>query len=183
MSATSRAGRTMAKRRRLLPVPLCTPAARRTQTLQGALDLGNQSDRHATITGRRLGLGMSEQGLNDANVLPALEQMGRKAVAKRMQRDRLAQPRGFSGLLEQSTELTRGHWLMVTEAWKQPALFVRDAVVGRGRSHVPLLAERLQDLRRQLHGPVLAALRLDDAGNLLLSIDVACSQPFHLAGP
>src|ERR1700758_651589 len=61
MSATSRAGRTMAKRRRLLPVPLCTPAARRTQTLQGALDLGNQSDRHATITGRRLGLGMSER--------------------------------------------------------------------------------------------------------------------------
>src|ERR1700756_3502109 len=124
----------------------------------------------------------SEQGLNDANVL-ALEQMGRKAVAKRMQRDRLAQSRGFGGLLEQSTELTRGHWLMLTAAWKQPALFGRDAVVGRGRSHLPPLPQQLQDLRRQHHVPVLAALRLHDADNLLLAIDVACSQPYHLAGP
>src|SRR6201993_2061745 len=83
------------KRRRLLTVSLFTPAARRTQTLQGALDLGNQSDRHATVAGCRLGLGMSEQGLNDAKVLATLEQMGRKAVAKRMQRDRLAQSRGL----------------------------------------------------------------------------------------
>jgi hypothetical protein len=48
---------------------------------------------------------MSEQRLNHANVLAALEQMGRKAMAKRMQRDRLAQPRGFGGLLEQPAEL------------------------------------------------------------------------------
>jgi hypothetical protein len=48
---------------------------------------------------------MSEQRLNHANVLAALEQMGRKAVARRMQRDRIAQRRGFGGLLEQSTEL------------------------------------------------------------------------------
>src|SRR6202166_4044719 len=74
------------RRRRLRTVSLRTPAARRAQTLQGALDLGNQSDRHATVAGRRLGLGMSEQRLNHANVLAALEQMGRKAVAKRMQR-------------------------------------------------------------------------------------------------
>ena len=40
---------------------------------------------------------MSEQRLNNANVPAALEQMSRKAVAKRMLRDRLAQPRGFGG--------------------------------------------------------------------------------------
>src|ERR1700746_1382071 len=183
MSATSRAGRTIAGGAKAPTAPHCSALHAGGATLQGALDLRNQSDRYATITGRRLGFGMSEQGLNDANVLPALEQMGRKAVAKRMQRDRLAHPRGFSGLLEQSTELTRGHWLMLTAAWKQPALFGRDAVVGRGRSHLPPLPQQLQDLRRQHHVPVLAALRLHDADNLLLAIDVACSQPYHLAGP
>src|SRR6516164_9987225 len=68
-----------------------------------------QSSRsHATVAGRRLKLGMSEQGLNHANVPAALEQMGREAVAKRMQRHRLAKPRGFGGLLEQPAELPRG---------------------------------------------------------------------------
>ena len=62
---------------------------------------------------------MSEHGLNHAKALAALEQVGREGVAKRMQRNRLAQPRGFGGLLEQSTELTRGQWLMLTAAWKQ----------------------------------------------------------------
>ena len=35
-----------------------------------------------------------------AEVLATLEQMGRKTVAKRMQREGLAQPRGLRGLLE-----------------------------------------------------------------------------------
>src|SRR5882724_11812211 len=69
------------RRRRLRTVSLRTPAARRAHPLQGALDLGNQSDRHATVAGCRLGLGMSEQRLNHANVLAALEQMCRKAVS------------------------------------------------------------------------------------------------------
>src|SRR6266850_1971938 len=72
----------------------------------------------------------SEQRLNDANVPAALEQMGREAVAKRMQRERLAQPRGFRGLLEQPAELTRGQRLMLTATWKQPA----------ARNHRPGLA-------------------------------------------
>src|SRR6266446_295787 len=131
MSATSRAGRAMAG-------VAMAPAARRAQTLQGALDLGNQSDRHATVAGCRLGLGMSEQRLNHANVLAALEQMGRKAVAKRMQRDRLAQRRGFGSLLEQSTELTRRQRL-ITATWKQPVVFGRDAVFGCGRPRLPPL--------------------------------------------
>ena len=51
-------------------------------------------------------------------VFAALEQMGREAVAKRMQRNRLAQPGGFGGLLEQPAELTRGQRLMLTATWK-----------------------------------------------------------------
>src|SRR5215813_14235900 len=113
------------RRRRLLTVSLHTLAARRAEAFQGALDLGNHSDRHATVAGCRLRLGMSEQRLNHANVLAALEQMSRKAVAKRMHRHRLAQPRGFASLLEQPAELTRGHWPMLTAAWKQPVVFRR----------------------------------------------------------
>src|SRR6267154_6581201 len=120
------------RRRRLLTVPPRTPAARRAQVLQGAFDLGNHSGRHAGVAGRRLQPFVSEQRLNDANVLAALEQMGRKAVAKRMQRDRLAQRRGFGGLLEQSPKLTRSQRL-ITATWKQPLVFGRDAVFGCGR--------------------------------------------------
>src|SRR6201988_2164310 len=81
-----------------------------------------------------------EQGLNDANVLATLEQMGRKAVAKRMQRDRLAQPRGVCGLLEQSTELTRGHWLMLTAAWSEGGLS-RPRFSGWGSPALPLFSQ------------------------------------------
>src|ERR1700747_658280 len=95
----------------------------------------------------------------------------------------LRTPPDFGGLLEQSAELTRGHWLMLTAAWKQPALFGRDAVVGRGWPHLPPLPQQLQDLRRQHHVPVLASLRLHDADNSLFAVDVTCSQPYHLAGP
>src|SRR5580704_3023368 len=122
MSATSRAGRAMWPaalwRRRLLTVPPRTAAARRAQALQRALDLGNHSGRHAGVAGRRLELHVSEQCLNQPNIRAALKQMSREAVAKRMQRERLAQPRGFRGLLEQPAELARGQRLMLTATWK-----------------------------------------------------------------
>src|SRR5260370_40960499 len=109
--------------------------------------------------------------------------MSREAVAKRMQRERLAQPRGFRGFLEQPAELTRGQRLMITATWKQPALFWRDAGVVRGRPRLPPLPQQLQDLRWQHHVPVFLSLRLHDADDLLLAVDVARSQPHHLAGP
>ena len=109
------------------PVSPRTPAARRAQAIEWALDLGNHSSRHATVAGRRLKLVVSEQRLNHPNIRAALEQMGCEAVAKRMQGDALAQPRGFRGLLEQPAELTRGQRLMITATWKQPALFRRAA--------------------------------------------------------
>src|SRR5215831_17205248 len=176
MSATSRAGRAMAGGATAPAASHCLAshacgAARLGPP--GTFDLGNQSGRHATVAGCRLELGMSEQGLNDAKVLAALEQMGREAMAKRMQRDRLAQRRGFGGLLEQPAELTRGQRLMITATWKQPALFRRNAGVIRAPPHLPPLPQQLQDLRRQHHVAVLAAFRLHDADNLLLTVDVA----------
>src|SRR5947207_3162780 len=123
MSATSRAGRAMAGGATVPPAPYCPASyacgAARSGP-QGAFDLGNHSGRHAGVAGRRLQPLVSEQRLNDANVPAALEQMSREAVTKRMQRERLAQPRGF---LEQPAELTRDQRLMITATWKQPALF------------------------------------------------------------
>src|SRR5262252_6649129 len=108
MSATSRAGRAMAgglRRRRLLGVSPRTLAARHAQAIERALDLGDQPGCNAGVAGRRLELLVSEQRLNHANVGAALKQMGREAVAKRMQRERFTQPRCFRCLLEQPSEL------------------------------------------------------------------------------
>src|ERR1700726_1479783 len=99
-----------------------------------------------------------------------------------MQRDSLAQRRGFGGLLEQSTELTRGQRL-ITATWKQLALFRRAAGVIRGRPRLRPLPQQREGFRRQHHVPVLAALRLHDADDHLLAVDVIPPQPHHLAGP
>jgi len=72
--------------------------ARRASGPPGAFDLDNHSGRHAGVAGRRLQPLVSEQRLNDANVPAALEQMSREAVAKRMQRERLAQAPRLSRL-------------------------------------------------------------------------------------
>ena len=63
-----------------------------------SFDLGNHPDRHATLVGRRLKLGMSEQPLNHANVRTALQQMGREAVAK---------PRWLEALVRRERALER----------------------------------------------------------------------------
>jgi len=122
------------------------------QVLQGAFDLGNHSGRHAGVAGRRLQPFVSEQRLNDANVPAALEQMSREAVAKRMQRERLAQPRGFRGFLEQPAE---------TDAWSEAddycdletASFVLARRWRRTRSAAP------STIAATASGPPLAASR------------------------
>src|SRR6516162_6762320 len=96
------------RRRRLLGVSPHTLAARPAQAIEWALDLGNYPGRNAGIAGRRLQLLVSEQRLNQPNVRAALKQMGREAVAKRMQGERFTQPRCFRCLLEQPSELACG---------------------------------------------------------------------------
>jgi hypothetical protein len=85
--------------RRLLGVSPRTLAARHAQAIERALDLGDQPGRNAGVAGRRLQLLVSEQRLDHANVRAALEQMGREAVAKRMQRERFTQPRLYGTCL------------------------------------------------------------------------------------
>jgi hypothetical protein len=69
--------------------------ARRAQARERALDLGDYSSRHAGVASRRLELVVSEQGLNQPNVFAVLEQMGCEGMTQRMERERLAQPRGL----------------------------------------------------------------------------------------
>ena len=85
-------------RRRLLSVSLCGPVVPRAQARERALDLGDYSGRHAGVAGRRLELVVSKQRLNHPNVFAVLEQMGCEGMAKRMKRERFAQPRRFRRL-------------------------------------------------------------------------------------
>src|SRR5262245_46051078 len=170
-------------RRRLLSVSLCASATRRIQACERALDLGDYSSRHAGIASRRLELVMSKQRLNQAYVLASLEQMGREGMAKRMKRERLAQSGGFHGFLEKPAKLACGQWLMTVAAGKQPTLFRLNADVIPSRPRLPPLPQQVEGLGRQHYVPVLVALRLHDADDHLRTVDVACPQPHHLAGP
>jgi hypothetical protein len=63
-----------------------TPAARRAQALQGALDLGDHSGCHATVAGRRLELVMSEQrpaawSIGISRSMSAISFMGPRAAS------------------------------------------------------------------------------------------------------
>src|SRR5271165_6794703 len=174
---------TALSRRRLLNVSLCVPVARRAQARERALDLGDYSCRHAGVSSRRVELVVSKQRLNQPNVRAVLEQMGCEGMAQRMKRDRLAQPRGFRRLLEQPTELARRRRLTISATGKQPALFRRNAGVTPGRPRLPPLPQQIEDFGRKHHMSVLAAFRLHDADDHLLTVDVARSQPHHFAGP
>ena len=94
-------------RRRPLGVSPGRLAARRAQARERALDLGDESCRHAGVASRRVELFVSEQRLNQPNVPAVLEQMGCEGMTQRMKRDRLAQPRRLRRLLEQPAELAR----------------------------------------------------------------------------
>src|SRR6516162_6325719 len=125
MSATSRAGRTMSD-------GAMAPAASQYVALRvcgaarsgrkRALDLGDHSNRHPGVVGCRLGLVVSNQRGNHADILAALEQMGREGMAKRMKRKRHAQPGGFRGFFEQPAELARSQRLKTIAPGKQPML-------------------------------------------------------------
>jgi hypothetical protein len=64
---------------------------------------------------------------------------------------------------------------MLAATRKEPALLRRDAGVVSARPDLPPLPQQIEDLCRQHHVPVLAALRLHDADDHLLTIDVARS--------
>ena len=74
---------TALSRRQLLEVPRRLPVARRDQARDRALDLGDESRRHACVARRRVQLLVSEQRLDQPDVLAVLEQMGGEGMTQR----------------------------------------------------------------------------------------------------
>jgi len=74
--------------------------ARLRQQIERTRDFRDHSGSDAGIARRRLQLVVSQQRLNDSDVGAALKQMGREAVAQRMQGHALPDPGGFCRLVE-----------------------------------------------------------------------------------
>ena len=122
------------------PAPRCVAWEAWAQARERALDLGDESCRHAGVASRRVELFVSEQRLNQPNVLAVLEQMGCEGMTQRMKRDRLAQPRRLRRLLEQPAELARSRRVTINATGKQPTLFRRNAGVAPGRAATSTIA-------------------------------------------
>src|SRR4029077_13544330 len=129
ISATSKAGRDMAGRssrlRRLASLP--GRPARLAQQVEWALDGRDHAGGHARVARCRVELVVTEESLNDADIGPTFEQMGRKTVAQRMQRHRLLDAGRGSRLVKQTIELPGRHRLSWLAAREQPALLLRHA--------------------------------------------------------
>src|ERR1700738_165477 len=180
---TSRAGRDMADRasrlRRLASLP--GRPARLAQQVEGALDGRDHAGGHARGARCRVELVVTEESLNDADIGPTFEQMGRKTVAQRMQRHRLLDAGRVSRLVKQTIELPGRHRLSWLAAGEQPALLLRHARLVVIRSHLPPLPQQIKRLGRQHDVAVFASLGLHDADDVLRAVDIANSEPDHLA--
>ena len=188
MSATSRAGRATIAGYCAAGPSVCRLGGLRRGGLRrasGLSILAMKSRRHAGVASRRVELFVSEQRLNQPNVLAVLEQMGLgQGMTEPTKRDRLAQPRRLRRLLEQPAELARGRRVTIN-AYRETANVGSGAtpasrLVGRDFHH---RRNRSRVLAGKHHITVLAAFRLHDADDHLLAVDVAGSQPHHFAGP
>ena len=118
---------------------------------------------------------------DDADIGAALEQMGREAVAERVQRHALLDPGRVGRLMEQAAQLAGGHRLAGLAARKQPTfLYGRSGIVSRW-ARLPPLAQQIERLGRQHDMAILAALGLLDANDLLRLVDMLDLQPDHFA--
>src|SRR6476619_90657 len=88
ISATSNAGRDTAPalRRQRVFLALLGLLARLRQQVERALDAGDHAGGDTRVARRRLQLVVTQQRLDNSNIGAALEQVGREAVAQRVQR-------------------------------------------------------------------------------------------------
>src|SRR3979409_2010626 len=138
ISATSSAGRDMAPLRRRLVFPallfgflgLLTGLR---QKVERAFDAGDHAGSDARIARRGVQFVVTQERLDDSDISAALQQVGREAVAQRVQRHALLDP-GFIGrLVEQSAQLAGGHRLAQPAARKKPAVFKGGCVLQNPR--------------------------------------------------
>ncbi len=152
------------------------------QEIERALDVGDHAGGNAGIARRRIELVVTEQRLNDADINAALQEVGGKAVAQRMQGHGLGDPGGAGGLMEQAVELAGGDRSPPPAPREQPPLGRRHACVIAPRAKLPPLPQEVEQILRQHDVAVLAPLGLDDADDVLGAVDVADPEPDHLAG-
>jgi hypothetical protein len=84
-------------------------SGRPAQQVEWALDRRDHAGDHARVARCRVELVMTEESLNDADIGPTFEQMGRKTVAQRMQRQCLLDAGRISCLVKQTIELPGRH--------------------------------------------------------------------------
>src|SRR6266851_3282879 len=125
---------------------------------------------------------MTQKRLDDSNIGTALKQMGRKAVAQRVQRHALLDSGSLSRLMEQAAQLAGRQRLAGLTTRKQPAFLRGHSGIGARWSRLPPLAQQIEHLRRQHDIAVLAAFGLLDPNDLLRAVDMLDLEPDHLAG-
>src|SRR6476620_9346199 len=169
-------------RRRLVLPALPGSFARLRQPVERALDAGDHAGGDTGIARRRVQFVVAQQRLDESDIGAILKQVGREAVAQRVQRHALPDPGRLGRLMEQAVELAGRHRLAAPEAGKQPTFCQgRSRIVPR-RARLPPLPQQTERLGRQHDIAVLAALGLLDANDLLRAVDMLDLEPDHLAG-
>src|SRR6202048_2419458 len=95
-------------RRRLILAVLPGPLARLRQQIEWALDAGDHASGDAGVARRGVQFIVAQQRLDDSDIGAALQQMGREAVAQRVQRHALLDPGFISRLVAEATQLAGG---------------------------------------------------------------------------
>jgi len=168
------------RRRRVFPV-LPGLLARQRQQVERALDGSDHAGGNARGARRGVQFVVPQQRLDEADVGSAFQQVGREAVAQRVQRHALPDPGRIGRLMKQAVELAGGHGLAGPGARKQPAFRHRRLRTMTRWARLPPLAQEIERLGRQHDIAVLAALGLLDANDLLRTVDMFDLQPDHLA--
>lgn len=135
------------------------------QRLVGARRVTDQLRGDMCVAFRCLEFGMPEQYLDHPHIRPGLQKVRREAMPQRVQRAaRLLDPRDELCRAEGAVELARREGVDLGLARKQPALGPRLA---------PVLAQQVQQSRRQHDLPVLPPLTLFDMDQHPVAVDIA----------
>src|ERR1700675_837854 len=156
--------------------------ARQRQQVEGAFDARDHAGGDTGVARRRVQFVVTQKRLDFTNIGTVLEQVGREAVAQRMQRHALLDPGRIGRLMEQAVELSGRHRLAAIGARKQPAFLQRRSGIVTRWAYLPPLAQQIERLGRQHDIAVLAALGLLDPNDLLRAVDMLDLQPDHFAG-